>query len=308
MALSQTLVNVTSDAVVQAYNDYDGNPVVTPDGYASPGSSFYGWEGLDPTMPVIAKKFALVFRSNQTPGLFLVAFRGTETPDEWIADASFPTTTFPGAAGINVESGFLDVYTRGIARQNPPPLRDSLIQYFQSVTVSQLIVTGHSLGGALAALFAYDVAINLKINPTLVTYASPNVGKSDWANAISAAVSTSFRIFNNRDIVPFLPPTQMGYVPVGMDWPIEFDPQSIFDRVIAKALETNHSMSNYEYVAGHAVLNNSQTWLGSFADQSTDTTWTMQSIAPTAGIPLGLTLAAAHVDFLQKLRTIHGLP
>jgi hypothetical protein len=305
MPISPTLINVTSDAVIQAYNDYDGKQVAAPDGYASPGASFYGWEGLDPSLPIVAKKFAIVFRSNQDPGQFLVAFRGTETPDEWIANANVPTASFPGAAGVDVESGFLDVYSGAPANQTPPSLQSSLLPYFRSVKVSQLIVTGHSLGGALAALFAFDVAKNLQIAPTLITYASPNVGKQDWADAINAVVPNSIRIYNNRDIVPFLPLTDWGYVPVGTNWPVEFDPQFLFNRMLPKALETNHSMSNYQYVSGHAVLNNPQQWIGTFPDQSTDTTWGMQSIAPAAGTPLGVTLAKAHLDFLQKLQEIH---
>ena len=41
----------------------------------------------------------------------------------------------------------------------------------------------------------------------------------------------------------------MGYVCVGTDWAVEFDPQSIFNRVLVLALATNHSMKNYGYVA-----------------------------------------------------------
>ena len=308
MPIDPTLVNVTSDAVVQAYNDYYGDPAVAaPDGYASVGSSFYGWEGLDPASPATAKKFALVFRSNRTPGLFLVAFRGTETPDEWIANAKFPTAVFPGVSGIAVESGFLDVYTKGAAGQNPPSLQASLLTYFKSVTVTQLIVTGHSLGGALAALFALDIATTLKIKPTLVTYASPNVGNAAWAAAIGTAVPDSYRIYNNRDIVPFLPPTAMGYVPNGSNWALEFDPQSIFDRFQLKAAETNHSIHNYQYVAGHGALNTPPGWAGTFADESTQTTWTMESMTPADGAPLGQALADAHMDFLKARKAIHGL-
>jgi hypothetical protein len=308
MNLSPALANVTADAVLQAYLDYAGGQVEAPDGYASSWSSFYGWEGLDPALPAIAKKFAVVFRSAQTPGLFLVAIRGTETPDEWIADAAFPTAAFPGAAGIEVEGGFLDVYTRWPARQSPPSLRESLFAYLKSVTVSQLIVTGHSLGSALAALFAFDVATNLNVTPTLVTYACPNVGTAAWAAAFKAAVPDAFRVYNSQDIVPFLPPTNMGYVSVGADWEVTFDPQSVFERVLPTALATNHSMSNYEFVVGHAVANNPQTWAGAFPDQSTDTSWTMRSVVPTPGAaPLGLTLARAHLNFLATLRNIHGL-
>jgi len=308
MDLSPLLVNVTADAVVQAYADYAGEAVTAPDGYASSWSSFYGWEGLDPASPALAKKFAIVFRSSQTPGQFLVAFRGTETPDEWIADAAFPTAPFPGAAAIAVEGGFLDVYTRGSAGQGPPPLRDALFAYFQSVTVTELIVTGHSLGSALAALFAFDAATNMKATPTLVTYACPNVGKAAWATAFNAAVPDAFRIYNNQDIVPYLPPTNMGYVSVGTNWELTFDPQSVWDRVLPTALLTNHSMGNYGYVAGHAVANNPQAWAGAFPDQSNDTSWTMQSVVPTpTATPLGLKLAEAHLELLAKLKAIHGV-
>jgi hypothetical protein len=306
MTITPALVNLTADAVIQAYNDYGGIAVTSPAGYSWTGVSYQGWEGLDPQSPATAKKFALVFRGLADSTQFLVAFRGTDTFDEWIADGLFPTTIFPGAAGVEVASGFLDVYTRALGGANPPSLQSSLTTYLKSVKVTQLIVTGHSLGSSLAALFAFDGAKNLGIKPTLITYASPNVGKASWAAAFNAAVTDAVRIFNYRDLVPYLPPTNMGYVSVGTDWPVKFDPQSLAREASFQARITNHSMDNYQYVAGHAVANTPPTWTGTFPDQSGRTSWDMESLDPatTTSTPLGKTIADAHLQVLQTMRNL----
>ena len=48
-------------------------------------------------------------------------------------------------------------------------------------------------------------------------------------------------------------------------------------------------------------------WAGTFADESTQTPWTMESMTPADGAPLGQALADAHMDFLKARKAIHGL-
>lgn len=298
--LSPELIRLTSQAVIAAYNDEDDLPIIAPSGYTYV-ASVMACEGFDPASPSIAKKFAVIFAGQ--PGEYLVAIRGTETPDEWIADADFPTTQFPSAPGIDVAKGFLDVYDTGLCDDGviaTPSLRDSLMKFFRSVPVKSLIITGHSLGAALAALFAFDVAMTARIgvSPTIVRYAPPNVGLSNWSIAYNAAVPNDTGIANDRDVVPHLPPTELGFRPVGTLMSLVFDPDTIFHRALPMALLTNHSMSNYAWVAYNQIT--------PFADQSGQTSWQMQSCDPATANPMGKAAAVAHLDTLAKLKALHA--
>uniref|UniRef100_A0A7S4BAZ7 Fungal lipase-type domain-containing protein n=2 Tax=Chrysotila carterae TaxID=13221 RepID=A0A7S4BAZ7_CHRCT len=69
-------------------------------------------------------------------------------------------------------------------------------------------MTGHSLGGAAAALMAYDVYeySRGRAAALLYTYGMPRVGDFEFAKALNARVANAYRIVHARDIVPHLPP------------------------------------------------------------------------------------------------------
>ena len=65
-------------------------------------------------------------------------------------------------------------------------------------------VTGHSLGGAMATLFASELSM-LGIKVTLVTVGSPRVGDSDFYDWFSTLKVSHARLTNKKDIAPHLP-------------------------------------------------------------------------------------------------------
>lgn len=77
----------------------------------------------------------------------------------------------------------------------------------------QLYITGHSLGGALATLFALEVAASRDssiVKPvTCISIASPKVGNMSFRRAFQALEKQhqirSLRIANDKDIVTLLP-------------------------------------------------------------------------------------------------------
>jgi hypothetical protein len=70
------------------------------------------------------------------------------------------------------------------------------------------VVTGHSLGSALATLFVLENSVKHKFDISLIsTLASPKVGNLEFKHVFGALPLTSWRIVNIRDIVPKLPPT-----------------------------------------------------------------------------------------------------
>ncbi|KXZ45673.1 hypothetical protein GPECTOR_52g70 [Gonium pectorale] len=81
----------------------------------------------------------------------------------------------------------------------------------------RVLVTGHSLGGALATLGAYELAeLKLPADPPVVmyTYGAPRVGNKAFAEAFNALVPDAFRCANDDDIVPRVP-RLMGFCHVG---------------------------------------------------------------------------------------------
>ena len=67
------------------------------------------------------------------------------------------------------------------------------------------MVTGHSLGGALATLLVADLTANTPLKPQAWTFASPNVGDAAFAARYGALSTVSWRIYNQVNVVPYFP-------------------------------------------------------------------------------------------------------
>ena len=78
----------------------------------------------------------------------------------------------------------------------------------------QVIFEGHSLGGAISTLFAYEFARNHRNDnqnsPVLITYGSPKVGNEAFKQSIDKLVPHIFRIVHYGDMVPKIPPNIFG--------------------------------------------------------------------------------------------------
>eukprot|EP00899_Mesostigma_viride_P012106 jgi/Mesvir1/20897/Mv07971-RA.1 len=82
-----------------------------------------------------------------------------------------------------------------------------------------LYITGHSLGGALATLCAWEVRKSAKMRErisamTMYNYGSPRVGDQCFADAYDSAVPDSWRIVNEMDVIPRVP-RLLGFKHVG---------------------------------------------------------------------------------------------
>uniref|UniRef100_A0A0E0NV07 Fungal lipase-type domain-containing protein n=1 Tax=Oryza rufipogon TaxID=4529 RepID=A0A0E0NV07_ORYRU len=70
-----------------------------------------------------------------------------------------------------------------------------------------IIVTGHSMGGALASFCALDLAITHGGNNVyLMTFGQPRVGNAAFASYFAKYVPNTIRVTHEHDIVPHLPP------------------------------------------------------------------------------------------------------
>ena len=132
----------------------------------------------------------------------IVAFRGTEYFKDWLDDFDFapePYSPIPGRG--TVHTGFQIVYAA---------VRDNVRKLVQSKAAAckELLITGHSLGGALSALAAPDLLNDVAANlaPIVYTWAEPRVGHPDFVRYFDFRVNICYRIVNIWDVVPHLPP------------------------------------------------------------------------------------------------------
>ncbi|KAJ9065407.1 hypothetical protein DSO57_1019995 [Entomophthora muscae] len=134
----------------------------------------------------------------------VVAFRQTTTIDEWIVNLASQQVPLPGFNGTKVHEGFLDqlekiddaVYAEILERATRRELQDYT-----------LVISGYSMGGAMATLFAAKYANKLpKFRRTRIyTYASPRVGNQAFAQLIDSLPFPVIRYTIQEDIVALLP-------------------------------------------------------------------------------------------------------
>lgn len=143
----------------------------------------------------------------------VVAFRGTEPEDikDALADAEFLLRDWHDAAGRpigKVHGGFAryafdnDIFNRVKAHLDLLPLASP-------AGAHRVLVTGHSLGAALATLMASWMP-----NAELYTFGSPRVGTPEFVQAVRNRVAARF--VDCCDIVTRLPPKAvLNYVDIG---------------------------------------------------------------------------------------------
>ena len=131
----------------------------------------------------------------------LVSFRGTESTADWLSNLKVVPQSAPGLG--RVHAGFW-----GQFKALQPQLESRLAER-QGVP---LVITGHSLGGAIAVLAAATWAGSRPVQ-ALYTYGQPAVAQAEAAATIAAALAGRYyRLVNDADIVPRVPP---GYRHVG---------------------------------------------------------------------------------------------
>jgi len=127
--------------------------------------------------------------------LFFV-FRGTKGYADIATDFKFPLIPFATKGGKTyAHMGFVNAYL-SIASQ----LTIDMSKY----AYYDIILTGHSLGGALATIAASTTMFPYRTY--VVTFGSPKVGDKKFKEAYKLNVPHSIRVVFEADIVPLMPP------------------------------------------------------------------------------------------------------
>ncbi len=128
--------------------------------------------------------------------VILIAIRGTLELSDWWRDADAAQVSFSEGKG-NVHHGFYDAY-----KALKSFIQRYLIRFY---TGQKIIISGHSLGGAIALLLAEALRSDETLNydVLLYTYGSPRVGDATFVAA--AEPLTHHRMVNNNDMIPGVP-------------------------------------------------------------------------------------------------------
>jgi len=106
---------------------------------------------------------------------------------------------------------YISAYFNTIFTQGKPAIQAKLTELLKTNSDYQVIFTGHSLGGAMATIFAVDSVLSGYVpktasSPLLIAYASPRVGNIHFANKVNLNVPHIFRIVRDGDPVTSVPP------------------------------------------------------------------------------------------------------
>jgi hypothetical protein len=151
----------------------------------------------------------------------IIAFRGTTDLRNWLTDldCTFETVGRDSSTASGAYLGHSDFEPsktpirihRGFARALSAVEGEITSEVFASCRESRRIwLTGHSLGGALAMLYAWRFFISYRENPFsgIYTYGQPRVGNPafrDTYNATPELLQSTFRIIHANDLIPRVP-------------------------------------------------------------------------------------------------------
>jgi hypothetical protein len=221
--------------------------------------------------------YGIVAHAVDDPDSRIIAIRGTEGAIEWLDDAAcipVPFRQVPSAG--RVACGFDKIYnTLKVVKRDlpgaaarapgsaPQTFSGSFAEQLEQLAISReverglaapsverperpqrpTVVAGHSLGGALATLFVMENHAKHKFDiSSLCTFASPRVGNMEFVHLFNQIPIDTWRIVNQWDAVPKLPP----HIPVVLDYG-HVDVEYLFDssRVAKNNLLCWHILETY---------------------------------------------------------------
>mmetsp|Transcript_9790 Transcript_9790/g.14913 ORF Transcript_9790/g.14913 Transcript_9790/m.14913 type:complete len:290 (-) Transcript_9790:31-900(-) len=139
---------------------------------------------------------------NPSQNQIVVSFRGSYNTENWINDLAY----FQSEYGMNVSNAYVhdgfksawnELYKTGVQTD-----WETLTAVYPDATT---LVTGHSLGAAIATLATLNFT-RMQIQPVFVyTYGCPRVGNLEFSEYFTDSVVVHWRVVNVHDVVPTLP-------------------------------------------------------------------------------------------------------
>ena len=142
-----------------------------------------------------------------------IVFRGSDKDIDWFNNFQLRQKIYPygddDSTNVRFHRGIMAAYFS---------VRDRLLAAVREVTVNKLIVTGHSLGGALSTVAALDIQYNITQHTQqqleAYSFGSPRVGNDALTESFERRVPENYRFVYGWDLVTQIPRIWQGYAHV----------------------------------------------------------------------------------------------
>ncbi|CZR56512.1 related to Lipase [Phialocephala subalpina] len=144
---------------------------------------------------------------DDTNKLIVVSYAGSDNLDNYIADLLVPLDTCDGnlVSGCKLHEGFQYAY-EDVADTTLPAVKSAVAAY----PTYSLVITGHSLGGAVATIAAAYLRV-AGYPCDVYSYGSPRVGNEAFVNFMDAQAGSHYRVTHTTDPIPRYPAKLFGY-------------------------------------------------------------------------------------------------
>lgn len=191
-----------------------------------------------------------LFKVSSTSEKYIIAYRGTMSGEDVMTDIDFSQSSMQGNGlrsnkdnGILVHRGFYKLWDGQ---------KDQILDIASALKdANHIYVTGHSLGGASAALTALELS-NLipesKIN--LYMFAPPRCGNDGFTETLNSNVPHNWAIVNACDVVCALPPSDI--CTFGGPWLYDNYRKRYLLDIETGSLLDNHHLDTYAKALGES--------------------------------------------------------
>ena len=160
-----------------------------------------------------------------TANEIIVSFSGTDplSIQNWIDDLDFVQTSFPYCGGCKVHEGFYKSFNSTVDQ-----VKSLVNSAYASHSSASLSITGHSLGAAMAAHCAAELANSGYKIKHVYTYGMPRVGDTNfqsWYKSSASKIPETYRVVHGHDPVPHVPLEAMNSHHMPYEVFYEKDPQ-----------------------------------------------------------------------------------
>jgi hypothetical protein len=201
--------------------------------------------------------YGYILQKGDDPNSFVLVIRGTQRAVEFYDDFKAAKPVSYGKTG-KVAFGFDRIFnTMRVmeadgtltssfgATDFPGQVKAAIAKHAAKVApqsasqTKSIVVTGHSLGSALATLYVARAETDKDISISLLcTFASPLVGDGAFAMWFDGLGVESWRIVNEADIVPTVPPAAFGFQHIKTEY-------GYTSTDICTNIPCNHEMHSY---------------------------------------------------------------
>lgn len=149
--------------------------------------------------PKDSRMYAFIFYNDE---IACFAFSGTYAKQQWYSNLKIDLVkpeSLTDNPNVKVHGGYYEIYKS---------IRDELQSWWSKNKSGKkaLFITGHSLGGAISTLCAFDFAQNIGTKIVHYAMSSPRVGNVEFSELFDQVSPHSIRVYNTEDIVTSLPP------------------------------------------------------------------------------------------------------